>query len=230
MLSMRFRAVTAAGALLTLAALAGCSGTAAPETDPAAQAESAKRFVACLTANGVRAQAGDARDNAVFVYVWAGEATEEVGRDDHHSVAYLQDENGDLWSAVTSAEAFADDPATQEAYADCEADHPEFAQPEFEADPGDDAQMAEDLARQQESALEFARCAREAGFTWLADPADGGIYLPNDITEGDFRALLTACWTTESNFGIGLEDVGEPSFDLFAVWDEVQFMEGEGDQ
>ncbi len=227
MLSMRIRAVTAAGALLTLAALAGCSGTAAPETDPAAQAKSAERFVACLTAKGVRAQA----NTNGYVFVWGEGLPEPGGPGDDEIVALMDDGNGDVWRAATSAEAFADDPTTQEAYADCEADHPEFAQPEFEADPGDDAQMAEDLARQQESALEFARCAREAGFTWLADPADGGIYLPNDITDGDFRALLTACWTAESSFSMGLdEDAGEPSFDWLAVWDEFQFGLGEGDQ
>lgn len=209
-----------AGAGLLMLSLAGCTATTTPEPTETAEGGSAQ-FVACLRAAGVDAKISD--EGFVLVKIPTENGSEiSVGPDAGGGEAPLLmtgDEDGS-WVAAQSSAYFTADPDTQDAYAGCEAEHPDFEQPEY--DPARDPQNQEYLAQQAEAALEFARCARDAGFAWVADPeADTGvIVLPADLTEADFRAVLTACWT-EDNLGLTWDtSEGELSFDWQAVLDE----------
>ncbi|MFT3799365.1 hypothetical protein [Microbacterium sp.] len=87
--------------------------------------------------------------------------------------------------------------------------------------------MQEYMAQQAEDGLTFARCARDAGFAWVADPAGeagttAGIALPADLTEEEFRALLEACFDPTLNLAWLIE--GELGFDFSAVL--AEFSDG----
>lgn len=226
--TMRTRmGAAAAGAAMLALALAGCT---APPQDDDAQGASAQ-FVACLKAAGVDARIADEGFGGAFVIVKIGEPDSGGG-----TVSSSTDSGGEAplvtmgdsegtWVAAQSSAYFVDDPDTQDAYAACETAHPDFSQPEF--DPDGDPAMQEQLAEQQANALEFARCARDAGFAWVADPGPdtaGAIALPADLTEAEFRAVMTACWDSENTgFGWSL-----PADDLGFDWQAV-LMEFMGD-
>lgn len=211
-------------ALLTLA-VSGCTSTPGdgPETDASAA------FLACLTAAGVDAKISD--QGYVVVRTAEPNAGGEVSTSTDAGTAgegVLMEMAGPdgAWIAVQSSAAFSDDPDTQDAYAACEAEHPDFAQPEW--DPASDLDIQAMLAEQEEAALEFARCAREEGFSWVADPSPetaGGIALPSDVTEAEFRALLTACGDADTGFGWAISGEG-PDFDWTAVL--MEFSGGSG--
>jgi hypothetical protein len=105
----------------------------------------------------------------------------------------ITDESGVTWVTPRSADFFDFGDPTGDAWANCEAAHPDFAQPEgrmFSQDiPGQD----EFLAQIMSNALLFASHAREAGFHWFADPNYRGfLQLPASITEAEFVELLDA--------------------------------------
>ncbi len=192
----RMRASLGAGALVALA-LAACTSTPEVEADRDGTAGASARFIACLQAAGADAQ----RSAEGYVLVKVASQTPVDGST--YSVdstgggegALLQmgDSDGDSWVAAQSSAYFVDDPDLQDAYAGCEAEHPDFAQPEY--DPEDDPAVQQQLAAQLEAGLAFARCARDDGFAWAADPdaETASIALPADLTEDEFRAALTAC-------------------------------------
>lgn len=229
--TMRNRIGAAAtGAAILALALAGC--TAPPQDDADAGGASAQ-FVACLKAAGVDAKIADEVSGGAFVIVKVGEADSGGGSSISSSdsggeapLVTMGDSEG-TWVAAQSSAYFVDDPDIQDAYAACEAEHPGFAQPEF--DPEGDPAMQEQLAEQQANALEFARCARDEGFAWVADPGPdtaGGIALPADLTEAEFRAVMTVCWDSENTgFGWSLP-ADELGFDWQAVL--MEFMDGTG--
>jgi hypothetical protein len=105
----------------------------------------------------------------------------------------------------------------QDAYASCEIEHPGFKQPEQAVDPEVEAQLAE-IA---ESALAFARCARDAGFARIADPdpeTPTQIALGPDLTADDFRALLAACYDgDDARTLVGWDGLDELRFDPSSV-------------
>jgi hypothetical protein len=212
-------AVLAAGAAL-IVGLAGC--TPAPDSD-AARADTAARFIACLQGSGVEAQSDETGLVLVLLpVVSTDDATDYV--DDLRST--MVDESGALWVAVEKGESFID-PDTKDAYTTCESDHPDFAQPAY-TDPFNEAEMEAARLAQVESALEFARCGRDAGFAWVPDPDDqGGIILPSDLTEEEFRAVLAACFTPDAPIGFGVDPDAPVSFDWMSVWDAAAM---EGDQ
>ncbi len=228
--TMRTRIGTAAaGAAMLALVLAGCTAPPPADDDGGASAQ----FVACLKAAGVNAKIADESLGGAFVIVKVGEPDSGGG-----SVSSSSDSGGEAplvtmgdsegtWVAAQSSAYFVDDPDTQDAYAACEAEHPDFAQPEF--DPEGDPALQEQLAEQQANALEFARCARDEGFAWVADPGPdtaGAIALPADLTEAEFRAVMTACWDAESTgFGWSLP-ADELGFDWQAVL--MEFMDGAG--
>lgn len=231
------RRLRIAAAVATGLALTGCGSIPlfGPQdtTGGDAQTDAAARFVACLRASDVEARIGsglegESGDGLVFVRqqaVVGSDGSIEFGSASAGESPLLVsgDESG-MWVAPASSAYFVDDPDTQDAYAACEQAHPEFEQPEF--DVFDDPAFQEQLAAQQEAALAFARCARDAGFAWVADPAtadQGAIALPADLTESEFRALLTACSEQLGQFAWAVD--GELGFDWLTVLQEVQ---GEG--
>lgn len=208
---------------LGIAALTGCSSVGSP-AENSADGDSSARFVACLTSHGVDAKIGDDSD-LVFVASTGqgtGTGTGPAGSTDTGGSQPLMFEpgsDGTFWVAAQDSSYFAQDPQTQDAYSACEAEHPDFRQPEVSSadQPGFQAATGDD-----QGALGFAQCARDAGFGWIADPTadDGGaIRLPADLDEQEFRSLLTACWDQDAPL-IFFRFDGELGFDYQAVLNE----------
>lgn len=214
-------AITTVGVGIALA-LAGCSAIA-PAGGPATEQPDrtdAAAFVACLKAAGVTAMVGE--KGHVLV-----QRPSETGADGQISIGsdgsgesgplyVMGDSSGAMWVAVESSAGFSDDPDTQDAYAACEKTFPDFAQPE--SGPLSDEELTEYQEMQTAAGIEFAQCARDAGFAWVADPdptTGGAIALPGGLTEDDFRAVLAACYDPQAPLGWSIE--GEPGFDLSAV-------------
>ncbi|MFT3799363.1 hypothetical protein [Microbacterium sp.] len=224
------RTVIATAAVLALG-LAGC--TTSPDGGGSSGSDVAA-FVACLKAGGLEAQVGE-QGHALVRQAWLqlqgtpGEVQQQEFQIDSsgagaNALWSMVDDAGVFWVAAEHAAYFADDPDTEDAYAACEATHPDFTQPAYS--PQDDPELHAQLAEQQEDGIAFARCARDAGFAWVADPepnSGGAIVLPLDLTEDEFRALLTACGKDELS-GIGWSvdtPTGElDAFDWFGVLDE----------
>ncbi|MFT4215187.1 MAG: hypothetical protein QM622_10495 [Microbacterium sp.] len=210
--------LTGIGAALALL-LAGCA--VEQEEGAGEEATAASQFVACLTAAGVEAKVGDTGHVLVKTGSSDGSISSESSGSGEGSLLTVGDADGSIWNAPASSAYFVDDPDTQDAYAACEQEFPEFTQPEY--DPQDDSAVQEYMTQQAEDGLAFARCARDAGFAWVADPAgeEGttpGIALPADLTEGEFRALLEECFAPELSLAWLVE--GQLDFDWQAVLEE----------
>jgi hypothetical protein len=213
--------LTIAGTL----ALSGCTSTAGPEEpDPAAQgSDEASAFLACLTAADVEAKIN--ASGQVLVKT-PGELGGDgvISSDDGSGEGLLgmeRDDAGNTWVAVASADYFVDSPEVRDAYAACEKEHPDFEQAQF--DPSDDPAFQEDAAKQEEDALAFAQCAREQGYSQIADPdfsAMNGILIPSGFTEQEFRALIEACWDPNSSFAFGSHN--DLTFEPWTIVDEFQ--------
>lgn len=211
-----FRSAGVVGVAFALSlALAGCS----PASDDSAPGDGAGagRFAACLASAGVPAKAIDPG----YVVVRVAGPSQDDAQDGIGVGALLtmSDEEG-LWVAPADADFFEDDAGTRGAYAECAKQHPEFAQPAPSVPGGGADDGADALA----DALAFARCARDAGFSWVADPdaeAGGSIELPSTLTEAEFRALLTACPPSDYPGGLGWSVTDDLSFDWSAVLDEA---------
>lgn len=218
---------TAGAAVAGTLILAGCSGTA-PAATPSDPDASTARFVACLTAAGIEATISTGTGMVIVRDQHGG--TSGTGSDPGEDALMIEtDRDGRSWVAAQSSGYFVDDPDTQDAYATCEREHSDFAQPEGGA--GTSPKLRADVEKRKADSLIFARCAREAGFAWVADPAGGdatatGIALPPDLTEQQFRALLDACWSPDLD--VTWEVEGEPSFDLLAVVNEFSGAAGPG--
>jgi hypothetical protein len=215
-----FVGLTIAGAL----ALTGCTGNAkSPEDLPAAQgSDEASAFLACLTAADVDAKintSGQVLVKTSQQFDAGGTISSDTGNGD--VLTMESDDSGNLWVAPASSSYFIDDPDTQDAYATCEREHPDFAQPEF--DPSSDPGFQQDQAKQEEAALAFAQCARENGFTQIADPNPefvSGIMIPDDFTESDFRTLAEACYKADTGFGFAHSD--DLGFEPWKILEESQ--------
>lgn len=201
------------------------AGTTAPGTSEGVDAAG---FVACLQAAGVEAKVSERggyvvlRDDSILDGATSdGELS--IGTDDGGGPGIIYGEGGGdgNWVAVADSTDLGSDPDLQDAYAACEAELPGFEQPE--SGGLDDPELQADMAEVEAAALEFARCAREAGHSWVADPesgSGGGIELPLDLTESEFRAVLEDCYSPDAG-AFGWVTTGELGFDLFAVLDEV---------
>lgn len=228
---------TLAGLVAAIAlALAGCADPAstpdragAPRASDASAANAdAARFAACLTSAGVAAKVGD--NGYVLVKTGsqgAGSGAEvgissDAGAAGGQPLLLIGDSDGSTWVAAQSSAYFADTPDTHDAYAACETQYPDFMQPEVS--PESDPAIQEAQAQQSEDSLAFARCARDAGFAWVADPSpepgtSPAIALPSDLTEAEFRSLLQACGSSQLSLAWLIED--ELSFDWMGVLDEA---------
>lgn len=200
-------------ALVVTFALAGCTSPAADtSTDDSA---GAGRFASCLAAGGVPAKAVEPG----YVVVRVAGPGQNVAPDDTSTGALLtlSDDEG-TWVAPAGADFFTDDAEKRERYAECANQHPGFTQPVAQA-PTNGTGASDGLAE----ALEFTRCARDAGFTWMADPdpsTGASIVLPPSLTESDFRALLTACSPFSGGGGLGWSVAGDLAFDWMSVLEE----------
>ncbi|MFT4136962.1 hypothetical protein [Microbacterium sp.] len=212
-------------AALAAATLVLTACATAQQPSPARTPDAAGAFVACLKAAGVESRISEStslvmiRDGAGLTATTPGTSVEISSESTGDGVLMMESGEDGSWIAVADSSAIVEDATTHDAYAGCEAEHPDFRQTSVA--PADDPAMREALAQQQEDSLAFARCARDAGFAWVADPtADGGggILLPADLTEVEFRALLAAC---DHGDAVAWQVEGELGFDLSAVLDDV---------
>lgn len=217
-------AMLVAGGLVLAGCGSGSGGKDSAAKDAAAKAEAA-RFLACLTSHGLDAKIG-AGNGLVFVATvdagttTGGGGTGGTGAAGGQALMIESGKDGRIWVAAQDSRYFVQDPDTQHAYAACESQHPGFHQPE--AASGVPAIQAEPNDNQQKTDLAFARCARNAGFAWVADPSPadgGGIKLPLDLKENEFRALLKACYKKNTPW-IDWRFDGQLSFDYVAVLQE----------
>jgi len=210
--------ITTAGTL----ALSGCADNSSEEPDTAPQSsDEASTFLGCLTSAGVDAKINTS--GQVLIKTPAQlEAGDEISSDDDgEALALERDDAGNLWVAAPDATYFADNPQTQDAYASCEEKHPDFMQPQ--SDPGSDPNFQQDQAQQEEVALEFAQCARQNGFSQVADPdasVGGAILLPDGFDESAFRALVEACYDPANP--IAIASTGELDFEPWKILEEFQ--------
>lgn len=164
----------------------------------AANNDEATRFAACLQAAGINAWVS-AEEHLTGVVVMPDPSrggTITTGTWFSPVRAAGADWDGNLWIAVNSHADIHNDPELQEKYAACEAQHPDFAQPiaEFVESP----EEIEQREKATEAGLEFAKCGRENGFTWVSDPLPTGqIPLTDNISEPDLIALLDTCANPE---------------------------------
>lgn len=111
--------------------------------------------------------------------------------------------------------AFSDTaPNLHASYAACEAQHPEFSQPES-LPPGEITNPIPEGPELDAATLAFAQCARAEGFTGVADPQGpwGGVGIPSSIAESEMRAMLAACIDPDTQILIDWQD-GEPDFNV----------------
>lgn len=198
-------------------AVTGCTSSPNAPTDPALNlrtSDAAAQFLACLTSAGVAAKINDqgmvlVKESTPAAPDPDGSISRRSGSSGGGESMFVEgDAAGNNWVAVANAGYFVDDPDTQDAYAACEKAHPDFTQPQF--DPTKDPKFEEMRTEQQEAALAFSRCARENGFSQIADPVagelGGSIMIPSGFTEDDFRALVAACYDPKSSFGLGSDE------------------------
>ncbi|GAB2474887.1 hypothetical protein [Xylanimonas ulmi] len=237
----------ALGGATTSAGVSGATGPAAPADGQATASDAAtSRFLACLAAGGVTARNGipgdPTSDGLVFVQVdpvplvegmeggvitssaAAGVDPAELPEELRHLVLTTSDESG-TWHAAVGAEHFE---ATgrlsiADVYAACLADHPDFAQAEWET--MDEAQWQAFIARTMAAGLDLARAARAEGLAWVADPTPddaGAITLPQHVTEADLRALLTlAVEGGHDGVWLRMAHDRDTGFDVAAVFGQV---------
>lgn len=229
--------IIAAGALV--GGLSAC--TANPKPDPesggsASPNASAGAFVECLKGKGVKARLSNADDPFVLVQANSSAVQMNDGMTDEPTTSIAtsaddpdlmpitveMDDEGP-WFAFQNSRGLVDDPTAQAAYIQCEADLPDFTQPQnaMTMTP----EMQEQAAAAMESGLEFAACARKEGFDWVTDPEGDPqtespmIMVPESVSEDEFRNLLTACYDPmNSIFAWGTS--GADGEKLFRILDE----------
>jgi hypothetical protein len=232
---MKTRTILAAAAIALSGAFAfsGCTGapgaSKSAESSPAKPgSDAASAFLDCLKSAEVEAKINESGQVMVKLppQPESGEGDAgmlEIDGEGDGVVALEGDEAGDAWAAVTSAEYFADDPATQDAYAACEKEHPEFTQPT--PDPKSDPSTRDQMKDQLAAGIAFAKCARENGHTGIADPdpaTGGAVMLPEEMTEDEFRALAKVCYDPKSSVPFGVR--ADASFD---PWKSLEELNGE---
>ena len=139
--------------------------------------------------------------------------------------------DGAAYQSADSAEGFPEEYGITPIYADCEAEVPEFEQPEADMGGPADGLDPEVLAAQTELLLDFAECARENGVADFPDPADGEMVIPATVDAETFRGLLTECSAaladSEAPLSIRLEEGGDPQ-DFGAVFDDFPELTDNG--
>ena len=234
------RSLAVMPAVVALVALAACS---APSTDDKAKDgandAAAARFVTCLTGEGQTAKILEGGQVGLLMPDAPGEGEMGTLSTDSGSFAeggegeevpmmmVTSDEDG-TWLASTAAAGYPEEGGQRAAWEKCEEEVPAFEQPEpdISAADGSETKMISP-EEMMETALAFAACARENGFTDFADPdADSMLELPAGITEDEARTLFEACKETVDDMPpmFTPESVESVDFDFYAVLGE--FFEG----
>lgn len=206
--------------------LAGCTALGTDDKGNSSGDAAAMKFVACLNGEGQTAkiindgqvgvlmpQMGNEDEGGLMMGTEAGgEGAEPV------TIAVFQDDEGS-WMAGSSSEAYPEEGGYREAWTACEAEVPEFTQPQ----PDMSDAIIKGREEMIEAGLTFASCARDNGYADFEDPdADGLLSVPFGITEDEFRSLLEACFDAETGFGpaFSRESTEALDFDWIAVMSE----------
>ena len=212
--------------------LAGCTALGTDDEGNSGGDAAAIKFVACLNGEGQTAkiindgqvgvlmpEMGDADAGGLTMGTEAGaEGGEPV------MISVFQDEEG-AWLAGSSSEAYPEEGGYREAWTACEADVPEFTQPQ------PDMSEAIMMGREEmiEAGLTFAACTRDNGYADFEDPdADGLLSVPFGITEDEFRSLLEACFDEETGFGPAFSQESTEALDFDWITVMSEFMGGAG--
>lgn len=207
-------------AMTCIVLLSGCSSqqggeSATPNASTQsminAREQAARRFVSCLTDQGITARTEDSSDTYVIagkqyspkdlVSVRMLDATGAPANGDNDSVtsalypdvdSISSDDNGQAWVAFKDSSQMEGTPyaSKQQAYADCEAKNPDFEQP-LTGTFGHQEWPEESIR----ASLEFAKSCRAKGFDWLPDPPKDtpGITIPDGVSDEQFLRFLKEC-------------------------------------
>lgn len=206
--------------------LAGCTALGTDDKGDSANDAAAIKFVACLNGEGQTAKIINDGQVGMLMPEMGGEGAAglvmgtEAGAEGGEPVmmSVFQDDEG-AWLAGSSPEAYPEEGGYREAWTACEAEVPEFTQPQ------PDMSEAIMIGREEmiEAGLAFAACARDNGYADFEDPdADGQLSVPFGITEDEFRSLLEACFDDETGLGpvFSQESTEALDFDWIAVMSE----------
>ncbi|WP_190972839.1 hypothetical protein [Bifidobacterium rousetti] len=248
-----------------LLALAACAGPASDTATPGADTnttdttdttsdlpvdETARKFVACLTAKGLdartdvgpgtpdasgKAKAPTVRNMAELRMidrtgnpVTTDDTGTSIGTDSATQQLYTNAmftalDYGTVWVAFKDSTALAGTPyeSKQADYADCEAKHPNFSQPAQDLASGQPTYSEED----KRAALDFARKARGKGFSWVADPSGDEpttILIPRTVTAEELRRFFRECPVGDTRISFGFDGTPEEfGYDYMKVMDEA---------
>ena len=252
-------AAISAAILLTLAACAdpasdttttGADTNATDTTSDLPVDETARKFVACLTAKGLdartdvgpgapdasgKAKAPTVRNMAELRMidrtgnpVTTDDTGTSIGTDSATQQLYANAmftalDYGTVWVAFKDSTELAGTPyeSKQADYADCEAKHPNFTQPAQDLSSGQPAYSEED----KRAALDFARKARGKGFSWVADPSGDEpttILIPRTVTADELRRFFKECPVGDARISFGFDGTPEEfGYDYMKVMDEA---------
>jgi len=205
----------AATSLLILSCI-GCSaddsGESGTSTDTEEATDLSSSMVACLKGEGLEARVSDS-SRQVMVHTDAGLVIEDSGENPMKTTTTSEKDGltagpltvedfdtgtGLAWVSFRSSADISDDPDLQQAYESCEAKLPDFQQPDFTFE--DTPEGAEQMADMQESALAFTKCARSEGFSWVEDPQEGVVRIPDGTSVEDVRSTINSCYKANEVF------------------------------
>lgn len=202
MASLTPRLSLLAVAALGMVSLAACTPGGTPSADGTAGGGNpgSAKFAACLTAAGFETKVTPDGQVAVASDIGTdadgGFSVGSNGEDSGDQIlGILSDDTGKNFVIAQGSGALTEDPDLETAYADCEKKFPDFEQPEPTFTAEEQAQAEKYEKETNKASQAFAKCARAAGYTDIpdADAKSGVIFLPDSITETDFRAIVDTC-------------------------------------
>ena len=212
--------------------------------------ETARQFVACLAAKGLdartdvgpgtpdasgKAKAPTVRNMAELRMIdRSGNpiTTDDTGTSISNDSAtqqlyanamFTSLDNGTVWVAFKDSTALAGTPyeSKRADYADCEAKHPNFSQPAQDLASGQPTYSEED----KRAALDFARKARDKGFSWVADPSGDEpttILIPRTVKADELKRFFRECPVGDAHISFGFDGTPEEfGYDYMKVMDEA---------
>ena len=213
-------------------ALAACT---APPTDKKPDVDQdalAAKFVACLAAEGQTAKILDAGMVGLLLPDGVDEggstamgAPASEGGDSGEPVMVMMavDEDG-AWQVSNTAAGFPEEGGMREAWEACEAEVPDFEQPEPDLSGAEGVTIS--MEDQLEASLAFADCARENGYVDFADPNEHGQLDIPAVSEDEFRALLDSCADTLDGVGLPMTEESIEGFDFDWIAVMGEYFEG----